>query len=344
MKALVLESNGRLVYTESHPDAQAPPRGLGTDRCVRVKIAACGICGSDIPRAFEGKAYHTPLVLGHEMSGVVDEDGAAVRRGDRVAIFPLVPMPGEPLVDSGDYAQTSGYDYYGSRRDGGMADHLVVPEINLFPVPDEVNLVHAACTEPAAVAMHAVRKLHLSVGDDAVVFGAGPIGLMAAQWLRLGGCSPVRVVDVDERKLAAARDLGFDAVAGGSGAVIEPAAKVVEAVGLPSTFAQALAAARAFGEVVFLGNIHGEFRLGEQEFSSLLRREITIYGTWNSKVVPRGSDDWTTALKLMPELGLEKMISHTPLLEEGPAMFAAIHSRSAWTHKVVFRVNPELCS
>ncbi|MDF3059486.1 MAG: hypothetical protein K0R17_3701 [Rariglobus sp.] len=354
MRALVLEANGRLVYHSDRPVPPAPAAGLGVENCVLVRVAACGVCGSDIPRAFEGGAYHYPLVLGHEFSGVVETDGVTRKKGDRVAIFPLIPKPGEKPFDTGDYAQTKNYDYFGSRRDGGMGEFVIVPERNLFPVPDHVPLLHAACTEPAAVALHGVRKMRVQAGDDAAVFGAGPIGNLVAQWLNLSGCARVFVVDVDPRKLDLVAALGCipinpktggDAVrqildaTGGEGVQ-----RVVEACGLPLTFLQATQVAAAFGEVVFMGNIHGEFHIGEKDFSSILRRELTIHGTWNSKVVPLGTDDWSNVLKFMDRgLQIAPMISDTPALEEGPAILASIHKRQAWHHKVIFKVTPDLC-
>lgn len=354
MRALVLEANGQLVYHADRPVPPAPTVGLGVENTVLVRVAACGVCGSDIPRAFEGGAYHYPLVLGHEFSGVVETDGVTRKKGDRVAVFPLIAKPGEKAFDTGDYAQTKHYDYFGSRRDGGMGEFVIVPERNLLPVPAHVPLLHAACTEPAAVALHGVRKMRVQAGDDAAVFGAGPIGNLVAQWLKIAGCARVFVVDIDERKLALVGELGCipinpntggDAVkqildaTGGEGVQ-----RVVEAVGHPTTFLQATQVAAAFGEVVFMGNIHGEFKIGEKDFSSILRRELTIYGTWNSKVVPFGTDDWSTVLKFMDrQLQIAPMISDTPTLENGAEIMASIHGRKAWHHKVIFKVSPELC-
>jgi L-iditol 2-dehydrogenase/galactitol-1-phosphate 5-dehydrogenase len=354
MRALVLEANARLAYHADYPVPPPPPVGLGVESCVLVRVAACGVCGSDLPRAFGNGAYHYPLVLGHEFSGVVEQDGVIRKKGDRVAVFPLVPRPGEKAFETGDYAQTKNYDYFGSRRDGGMGEFVVVPECNLLPVPEHVPLLHAACTEPAAVALHGVRKLRIRKGDDAAVFGAGPIGNLVAQWLQFLGCARVFVVDVDQPKLDLAAALGCIPVnprTGGdavqqilAATAGEGVARVVEAVGLPQTFLQATQVAAVFGEVVFMGNIHGEFRIGEKDFSSILRRELTIHGTWNSKVVPAGTDDWSTVLRTMDRgLQIAPMISDTPTLEQGPAIMASIHGRRAWHHKVIFRVTPELC-
>ena len=87
MKALVLEQN-KLLKVRDRPVPEAP-----APNSVLIRVAACGVCGSDIPRGFGGKAYFYPLVMGHEFSGIVDEDreGSRFKKGDRVVIFPLMP-------------------------------------------------------------------------------------------------------------------------------------------------------------------------------------------------------------------------------------------------------------
>ena len=116
------------------------------------------------------------------------------------------------------------------------------------------------------------------------------------------------------------------------------AQRVVEAVGLSVTFLQAIKIASRAGEVVFMGNIQGEFKIGEKDFSSLLRRELTIYGTWNSKVVPSGSDDWTTVLNYMDKgLQVAPLISDVVSLEEGPEIFHSIHEKKKFHNKVIIK-------
>lgn len=348
MKALVLEADKQLKYTETHSIPPAPderPTAL-------VKVAACGICGSDIPRGFGGKAYFYPLVMGHEFSGIIEEavEGGRFKKGDRVAVFPLIPknVDTDPSNQTGNYAQSREYDYYGSRRDGAFAEYLRIPEWNLFPVPDHVDLLHASMTEPAAVALHGVRKMQVQAGSDAVVFGAGPIGNMTAQWLRIHGCARVFIVDVEPRKLAIADEMGFVPVnamkadpvqtimdaTGGAGVQYS-----VEACGLPVTFLQAVQVAGMFGEVVFMGNIAGEFKIGEKDFSNILRKELTIHGTWNSKITPVGTDDWSTVLKhLDRELQVAPLITDKLPLSAGPAIFEDLVQRTNYHNKVIFDV------
>lgn len=344
MKALVLEENAKLTYK----DVPRPKRD--NEDWVGVEVKAAGICGSDLHRGFEGGAYHVPLIMGHEFSGVVDDvsPGGEFKQGDRVIVFPLLWCGKCSACQTGDYALCSGYSYYGSRRDGGFAEYVYVPERNLLKIPDHVDIVHAAMCEPAAVALHGVRQMRIQPGATGAVLGGGPIGNMVAQWLRISGCRKVFVIDLDEEKLTVAERMGFVPV---SGRDCDPVAaikdataghgadKVVEAVGLPATFLQAIQVAASFGEVVFMGNITGTFSVGEKDFSSILRRELTIHGTWNSKWTPRGLDDWSTAMAFMDrELTVAPLISHTPPLSEGVEVFDAVYNRKIRYSKVIFTI------
>lgn len=341
MKALTLIENSRLEL-QSHPT----PESMSPDSCL-VRIAAAGVCGSDITRGFQNGAYHYPLVMGHEISGFIEESppGSPYSPGDAVAIFPLLPDSSESINQIGEYALSKNYDYFGSRRDGGFQEYLSVPEFNLIPVPEGVDPIYAAMTEPCAVAYHAVAKAGIKAGMSAAVIGGGPIGNMAAQWLRIHGCRPVIVSEPDEKKRSIAQTMGLNVVdpkLTDPVQVIREATDggvdiVVEACGLPVTFRQALASAGLFGQVVFMGNIHGEFSLSESEFSAMLRREITIHTTWNSKVAPRGKDEWTLVLAAMrDDLDLDPLISHRISLDEGPEILTAMFEKSLWYNKVFF--------
>ena len=344
MKALVLRRDKVLEI------ADVPlPEPLGPDSLL-IRIAYAGICNSDIHRGFAGGAYHYPLIMGHEISGIVERTAAGSRyaAGDRVVIYPLLPCRRCLPCQTGDYAQCLDYDYFGSRRHGGFAEYLYVPEANLLPVPEHVDLMHASLTEPCAVALHGTNHLDIRPGQNAAVFGGGPIGNMAAQWLLLRGAAPVFVVDIDPEKLALAQSMGLTPVGAGDPvrAILEAtgglgADRVVEAVGLPLTFLQAVRCAARFGQVVFLGNIRGQLEIGEKDVSSILRRELRIQGTWNSRFHPAGHNDWTTVLEHMERgLRIAELISHTPTLDEGPEVFRRLVSGELGHYgKIVFRIS-----
>ncbi|MFP4443297.1 MAG: galactitol-1-phosphate 5-dehydrogenase [Spirochaetia bacterium] len=353
MNALVLIDDGKLEYRDipfpEKPDEEASPERKWT----LVRVLTAGICGSDLDRAFNGKAYHYPLVMGHEFTAEIAEParGGVLKEGTRAAVFPLIPCKVCTPCRTGNYAQCENYDYLGSRTDGAFAEYVWVPEENLFPIPEGLDPVAAAMTEPAAVALHGIRKLEIEPGMTGAVIGGGPIGNLAAQWLRAAGCMKVFLADIDPAKLKIARDMGFIAVDSGSGDPVQSiidqtdgrgADCAVEACGLPVTFLQTIQSASRYGTVLFMGNIRGEFKIPEKDFSGILRRELRIYGTWNSSVLPAPSDDWSTAIRAMDRsLDCAPLISHTPDLSDGVSVFNDIHGGNGFFNKVIFRVSGE---
>jgi len=350
MRAVVLDGPNSLTLSDV-----AEPEKVGR-RPVLIRVGAVGVCGSDVLRYGRGKAYHYPLILGHEFSGIVEEapDNSHLRRGDRVAVFPLLPSPEDPMTAIGEYALATDYDYFGSRRDGGLEERLWVPEANLFKVPDGTPLTHAAMVEPAAVALHAIRKLTIPAHATALVIGAGPIGALAAQWLRILGCSRVIVADVDERKLALMSKLGFETLDASSVDTVERAAEltdgrgpdiVVEATGSPAALVQGIRAAASLGQVMLLGDLSGDLLLEQKLVSSILRRELRLYGTWNAKVTPVGHSDWDMVIHhLGTDLKVDELISHVRPLDEAPATFEQLLTREIWYNKVLFQIADEAAS
>lgn len=319
MPAQVLHAVGDMRY-------QRIPRPQPGPGQVLVRVAFCGICGSDLPRTFVKGAYRFPIVIGHEFAGTVAELGPGVSglaEGDPVAVFPLLWCGVCPACEQGKYAQCLNYGYLGSRNDGALAEFVLAPARNLLPVPDGVSLAAAAMAEPAAVALHALRRAGPLLGQTIAIFGAGPIGLMAAQWARIMGAGNVLIFDIVPQKLALARELGFDEAyhsraveavrqveeeTGGQGAHV-----CIEAAGAPAATLQALAAARRGGRVVLLGNPSGDVTLPAGLISQFLRRELALLGTWNSDFSAAGNDDdWRAVLAAMASgsLDLEPLITH----------------------------------
>jgi L-iditol 2-dehydrogenase len=320
MQALVLHAVGDVRY-------ERVPRPTASAGQVLLRVASCGVCGSDIPRVFVKGTYKFPTICGHEFAGTVETCGPNVddfAPGDRVAVFPLIWCGECPACELGKYAQCSDYDYLGSRSDGGFAEYVAVPKRNLIRVPEGVSLDEAAMTEPAAVALHAFRRAGgCLIGETVVVLGAGPVGLMAAQWARAMGASAVLLFDVVPEKLALAKRLGFSSAfdsrernpvdviheqTQGRGAHV-----CVEAAGVPPTMLQALEGARREGRVVLLGNPSADVSLPSSLISQVMRREIHVFGVWNSEFSATGNDDdWRSALQAMATktLNLEPLITH----------------------------------
>ena len=132
MKALNLHAVGDLRYE----DVPMPVRQAGE---VLLKVHACGICGSDLPRVFTKGTYHFPTIPGHEFAGEIVEADDPSLVGRRAAVFPLLPCRKCEACQVGEYAQCSDYDYYGSRRDGAFAEYIAVKEWNLVFFDDSLS-------------------------------------------------------------------------------------------------------------------------------------------------------------------------------------------------------------
>ncbi|MEE9403939.1 MAG: galactitol-1-phosphate 5-dehydrogenase [Algisphaera sp.] len=344
MPAVVLHGISDLRYEQLPIPALRP----GT---VRVKIAHCGVCGSDMPRCFSKGTYNFPTVCGHEFSGTVEalaDDVTDYALGDRVVVFPLLWNDDHPACEQGQYAQSDGYDYLGSRSDGGFAEFVIAPTRNLIRVPDNVPLDVAAMTEPAAVALHAARRAEVRLGDVCAVIGLGPIGLMLAQWLRAMGASRVHLFDVVPDRLDLAKSLGFTDVhdsktadpakvlhdsTGNRGAHV-----VFEAAGVPATMLAALASVRRAGRVVLLGNPSADVTLPATLLSQIMRREAQLLGTWNSIYSVHGDDDdWRATLDAMSSgtLDLAPLITHRVPLTKGIDALEMMRDRKGFFVKVL---------
>ena len=348
MDAIVLHGVADLRYERVPLPAIQPG-------AARVSISFCGVCGSDIPRCFVKGTYHFPTICGHEFAGVIEAVGEGLTQfkvGDRVAVFPLLWRADHPACEQGKYAQSDGYDYLGSRSDGAFSEYVIAPERNLIRVPDNVSLEEAAMTEPAAVALHAVRRANLRLGDTVAIFGLGPIGLMVAQWARAMGAASIALFDLLPAKLELAKRLGFidvfnsrevkpteaiDKLTGGRGVHV-----AIEAAGVPPTMLAALEVARRAGRVVLLGNPSGDVKLPASLISQVMRRELDIFGTWNSDYSVYGDDDdWRTVLAAMSAgtLDLKPLITHSVPLSAGIAALEMMRDQKEFFAKVLIHPN-----
>lgn len=347
MEALVLHTIGDLRL-------ERVPRPAPRAGEVLLRVAFSGVCGSDIPRIYSKGTYSYPLIPGHEFSGTVEALGEGVSSvvpGERVAVFPLIWCGACPACERGRYAQCSHYDYLGSRSNGAFAEYVVAPARNLLKVPEGVSLEEAAMAEPAAVALHALRKAGGNfVGGAAAVFGAGPVGLIVAQWARVLGASKIFVFDVVPERLELARRIGFELAL--DARAVDPASAIeeetggegahvaVEAAGVPQTLIQALRAARRGGRVVILGNPSSDVTLPADLISRAMRRELEILGTWNSDFsAAGGDDDWRAALEAVRRgaIELEALVSHRVSLREALETLEKMRSGARGFSKVLVR-------
>lgn len=310
-----------------------------------LEVAACGVCGSDIPRMMSNGAYYSPIICGHEFAGHVVEIGdevTAFKVGDLVTVPPLLPCRECESCQAGNFSLCEDYDYFGSRREGAYARYVNVPENNALLMPEGLDPRAAAMIDPAAIALHAVLKTDLREGDRVAVLGAGPIGLFAIEWALLGGASEVLALDVSEEKAAMAREAGATLTATSGEQALELAGQgfdvLIETAGAPPTIALAPNLMARHGRAAFIGIPNHPIELDKKTFSNFLRREVSLHGSWNSFSAPFPGREWTESAARLADgsLGWEFMITHELGLDELPDTMRKLADRSIFSSKVLF--------
>lgn len=345
MKAAVLENKGVLTYK----DVPTPEPGAGH---VRLKIKAISICGSDIKRYMDGHRMY-PIILGHENSGLIDRVGSGVSEsyiGKHAAIIPLVPCFECEQCQRGYYSACHNYSFIGSRQAGGFAEFVDLPEKNVFLLPDKIAFEHAALIEPSTVARHMLALGDFKHGQTAVVLGAGSIGLMIVQWLRILGASRIIVTDIVDNNLRIAAQIGahvtlntakVDVVKEVQNLLDDGADLTLEATGVPQVLEQTLPITRPRGKVVLAGNqpLHKSLPLSFIEI--MMRREISLIGCFMSYSAPFPGHEWTETITALLDgsLDMESLISHRFPLSMAPEVFNKISMHQLAHQKII--LNPE---
>lgn len=303
---------------------------------VRIRVAYCGICGSDLHEYVDGShaipvdcphpisGQRAPLTLGHEFCGTVVESadrGLAV--GARVAIEPEYRCGTCDYCRQGQYNRCIAMGFIGLMGDGALAETVVVPSYTVHPLPDEVRFDQAAVLEPAAVALHAVRTSGLRAGDACAVFGMGPVGLLTVAMLRQCGAGQIIAVDVHAHRLALAGAMGASrvvdttredsasavfAATSGRGAAI-----AFEVAGLQATLDGAIACVRKGGEAVLVG-LMGKAQV---DIFDIVNRELRLTASVGYRDVFPTLIAWTARGLIDPSTIVTKKISLAQAVPQG---------------------------
>ena len=334
MKAVILKKNKNIII-------QNKKIGSLDDHHCRVKIINAGICSSDLQRSYYNGAYFYPLIMGHELAGEILEVGDSVeeyKKGDRISVFPLLPCFKCESCIGENYALCKTYSYYGSRKDGGFAEYLDVNKWNIVPLPKNIALKDAAAIEPLSVVIHALRQAGLldieNTYDKAIIIiGSGFLGLLMTMILnKYLPDANITIVDRNKFKLDIAskfvrRTILLKTEDDWNKFVEKNTfSLVIEATGNPSAFVRSIEIVKHSGNLLWMGNINGELKLPESIVSSILRKEITIKGTWNSVYNPNKLDDWKQAIKFISDgIRPSELVTHYVSLDEIPDVLGKLY-------------------
>jgi L-iditol 2-dehydrogenase len=346
MKAAVLENKGLITYQDMPAPTPQPSHVL-------LKVKAASICGSDISRFAKGHRMY-PLILGHEVAGVIEQVGEGVSEaliGKHAAVIPLVPCFECEACLRGLYSACHRYSFIGSRQSGGFAEYVEIPERNTLIVPANLKFEEAALIEPSTVARHMLDLGHFEAGQSAIVLGAGSIGLMCVQWLRILGASLIICTDVIEANLNIARKLGAHVTLNPRETdVKDPVRELVgdgvdlalEASGSPQALAQTIPVTRPRGSIVCGGNQPLDAQLPMSFIEDLMRKELSLHGCFMSYSAPFPGHEWTDTLRALQDgsLDMQTMISHRYPLAEVSSIFEDITSRHMAHQKIILFPEP----
>jgi L-iditol 2-dehydrogenase len=342
MQALVLTDYRKLELKDVDRPSVGP-------HDVLVRVAACGICGSDV-HGYDGSSGRRvpPIIMGHEAAGTIAEVGAAVDRvqvGDRVTFDSTISCGECQACGRGDVnlcvnRRVFGVSCADYRQHGAFAEFVAVPQHILYRLPGGMAIEHAALIEPVSVAVHAVDRLRVAAGERAVVVGSGMIGLLVIQSLRVAGCRDVFAIDVDDSRLELAKGLG--ATVAINPTQTDPIAAVmdltgsegtdvaVEVVGNAAALATAIGCTRRGGRVGLVGNLAKEVPFPLQD---VVTRELSLFGSCAS------AGEYGRAIELVASQAIRvaPIINAIAPLTEGPQWFERLYAREPGLMKVILQ-------
>ena len=335
MKALVLHgANGDYRY---EPEWKKPGR---PEKWLLIKVKYSGVCGSDIPRFAQKGSYSHPIILGHEFSGVVAEadPGGIYQENDPVAVLPVIPCGiCESCLSKGPF-HCANYQFIGSRNDGGFAEYCAVPENNVIKLASGDILRAGAFVEPMAVGLHSVRRSNFLPGKTAVIFGAGPIGLMIGIWLREFGGRWIVMADIREMNLRIAKEAGFETVDLSKGSVSDIGGMdyAFEAAGSAKALQDSVEALNGLGTLTVVGRDVKDTVIPVKTFETLMRKEIRIVTCWGYDM--RREHNFVTGVLEKNAGILERLITHEAEIEDAAALIGSMCEKKLEYCKVMIKL------
>ena len=304
-----------------------------------IRVEAVGVCGSDVAYYRYGKigpfVVDGPFILGHEVSGevvAVGEGVGNVRVGDRVAVEPGTPDRSCEECRAGRYHLCPNLEFLATPPyDGALLQYLAMDARCYFPMPDSMSYEDGALLEPLSVGLWGCRRANLQAGDDVLITGAGPVGLLAAEAARALGAGSVTVTDISEYRLGVARDHGF-AVEKSDAPTARTYDVLLECSGASGVLAAGLGRLREAGRAAVIGLAKtDEVPL---PLSTLNWKEITI------SMVNRYNNTWPLGIDLVSSgrINLEGLVTHSFAL---PQTAAALENTSTEPESLKAMIYPQ---
>jgi 2-desacetyl-2-hydroxyethyl bacteriochlorophyllide A dehydrogenase len=334
-RACVYTGNGRLESAWK----EIPPL---REHDVLIRIDAATICGTDV-HILEGKfESKPPLVLGHEFAGFVEAVGPAVTNvgvGELVSVEPHLYCGICKYCRIGKEHMCSDRTAFGVHADGGFAQYCVVPDRNVYRVPEGVSPVVAALAENIGCCLHGIERAGVKQGDHVAVLGGGFVGIVMAEFARMSGAAQVTVVEPNAKRRLMAEARGFrtvnpleeDAVRAvressyGLGADV-----AIECAGRAETAGMAIRMADRCGTVVFFGVVPPGQTI-EIEPNEIYGKELTIVGS------VRNPYNHYRSIEKLQGLRLEELVTHHFGLDQMEEAFEAVKQGAGF--KVAIRPN-----
>lgn len=310
MKAAVIHGTKNITVDD------VPEPTVGPDQ-VKVKIAYCGLCGTD-PENLEGRfalmppeVYKTDRIIGHESCGTIAEVGREIKQyqvGQRVAM---------------DFRSSCGACYYcrngtphfcpsAEGASGGFAEYAVYPESAIYVLPDEVSFEQGAMLEPVSVAVHAIDQTNVRTGSSVAIAGGGPIGLLCLEMALKAGAARAMLSEPVKQKRDLALKLGADIAVDPFNEDVVSAGKkltdgrgfdtVIDASGSVKAAGQCLELADNKATILWAAVYGADVEIGVSPFL-MYAKELTITSTFVSPF------SFQRAMNLLPKLELDSLIT-----------------------------------
>lgn len=342
MKALVLTEYKKM-------EIQDVPMPVIAEDEVLIRVKSCGICGSDI-HGYDGSTGRRipPVIMGHEASGMIVETGSKVsgwKKDDRVTFDSTIYCGHcwycrQGLINLCDNRLVLGVSCDEYRKNGAFAEYVAVPQHILYALPDTVSFDQAALVEPLSIAVHAVDISPHHLNTSVTVVGTGMVGLFVVQALRAAGYGKIIAVDVDQKRLEIAKQMGADeTVISDENSVAnirnltdgKGTDAAFEVVGSGTTFNLAVNSVRKGGSVTLIGNLSPK---ADFPLQSVVTRQIRLQGSCAS------AGEYPACLDLIARgaADVNPIISATAPLEDGAKWFDDLYNRRVSALKVV--LNP----